>query len=277
MCICKQKSKTPAGSPGNFNYIFSCTDANNNTRDIKISAGNDVEAKMLAEEECSENKISVFQSGKRVPYSDDSEITITAFLEADDNYYYIYPTENLDVFCKVNKANIISITKDSNFSFFGKELKPLHIVCFKSDDIIETSYLGNARHLTNELFANGGGLAKILNMRIDFNADGSGEGIIKFNGKSFPCLGKSGVKYPKDLTFTTADKYRVWHSTEFNVDMEYAIKIWGQRGIFIHLGFDNVEDNEGQSQGCIHVDQPQIIELYNWVTQNTRLLISYPW
>lgn len=277
MCTCKLKSKKPAGGAGNFNYVFSCTDPNGTIKEIKIVAANDNEAKSLAELECSDYGIARFGDKQQIAVGECNEITITAFLEADEQYYYIYPTEKLDVFCKLNKARVLYLTKDSSFNYLGKELKPLYLICFKPDDILETTYLGNNRYLTDDLFANGGELTRTLNVRITFNADGKGEGIIKFNGKSYPCLGKSGLKYPQDLTVTTADKYRVWHSGEFDVDMEYAIKIWGQRGIFIHLGYDNLQQNGGESAGCIHVDEPQIIELYNWINQNTRIQISYPW
>ena len=58
MCTCKQKSKKPAGSPGNFNYVFTCTTDDGTTKEVKITSGNDNEAKQLAELECDDVKIS---------------------------------------------------------------------------------------------------------------------------------------------------------------------------------------------------------------------------
>lgn len=56
MCTCKQKSKKPAGTPGNFNYVFTCTKDDGTKTEIKVTSGNDNEAKQLAELECSEVK-----------------------------------------------------------------------------------------------------------------------------------------------------------------------------------------------------------------------------
>ncbi len=55
MCTCKQKSKKPAGSPGNFNYIFLCVKNDGTKKEIKVTAGNDNEAKQLAELECEDS------------------------------------------------------------------------------------------------------------------------------------------------------------------------------------------------------------------------------
>lgn len=57
MCICKQKSKKPAGTPGNFNYVFTCTKDDGTKTEIKVTSGNDNEAKQLAELECDESKV----------------------------------------------------------------------------------------------------------------------------------------------------------------------------------------------------------------------------
>jgi hypothetical protein len=58
MCTCKLKSKSPAGSPGNFNYVYTCTKADGSQQEIKVSAGNDNEGKKLAELECEEEKLA---------------------------------------------------------------------------------------------------------------------------------------------------------------------------------------------------------------------------
>lgn len=53
MCNCIQKSKKHLGS-GNFEYTFECTKSNGEKKPIKVTAGNDNEAKQLAELECNE-------------------------------------------------------------------------------------------------------------------------------------------------------------------------------------------------------------------------------
>jgi len=118
-----------------------------------------------------------------------------------------------------------------------------------------------------------------LKIKIIFKENG--EGFIQFNNESYPCLGQKNRMYPKDLTINpikdvTVKKLKHF-SQEFQVVLEYAIRIWGQKGIYIHYGLDNLKDNEGDSAGCIHVEKPQIVQLYNWIDKKTRILIEYPW
>ncbi|MEO6550844.1 MAG: hypothetical protein ABIN94_22770 [Ferruginibacter sp.] len=56
----KQKSKRPAGAPGNFNYVFTCTKNDGTKTEFKLTAGNDNEAKHLAKVECQESKAGQF-------------------------------------------------------------------------------------------------------------------------------------------------------------------------------------------------------------------------
>ncbi|WP_394352415.1 L,D-transpeptidase [Pelagihabitans pacificus] len=77
--------------------------------------------------------------------------------------------------------------------------------------------------------------------------------------------------YPSDK------KLKYW-SKEFNVWLEYAILIWGQKGIYIHWGADNIASNgNSDSAGCIHLEKPQIEELFNWLNSRTRITIEHPW
>jgi hypothetical protein len=54
MATVKQKSKTPAGTPGNFNYEFDCTCKSGRKHVIKVTSANDNQAKQLAQLECDE-------------------------------------------------------------------------------------------------------------------------------------------------------------------------------------------------------------------------------
>ncbi|MGG7666493.1 hypothetical protein [Dyadobacter sp. BHUBP1] len=73
MCTCKKESKTAVGTPGNFDYVYLCTKDNGSSIKIKVTAGNDNEAKKLAEVECEEsgfinfsealNKVNITQRG----------------------------------------------------------------------------------------------------------------------------------------------------------------------------------------------------------------------
>jgi hypothetical protein len=45
--------KTPAGGAGNFDYEYKCTCADGTKKDnVKVTAGNDNEAKQLAQTDC---------------------------------------------------------------------------------------------------------------------------------------------------------------------------------------------------------------------------------
>ncbi|MEY9404569.1 L,D-transpeptidase [Bradyrhizobium japonicum] len=117
-----------------------------------------------------------------------------------------------------------------------------------------------------------------LQVQIKFGSNA--EGTLTYGSNSVKCLGQSTRQYPADLTVEGVegvDKYKLWHSTEFDADMPWAVKIWGQKGIFIHEGPNNLNDNGGESAGCIHLAPPDAENFYNWVTGRTRIQISYPW
>lgn len=105
----------------------------------------------------------------------------------------------------------------------------------------------------------------------------NGQGTISFDGKSYPCLGQKGRNYPTDCTIYPKDKKLRHWSNEFDVWLDFAILFWGQKGIYLHYGADNLKDNGGDSAGCVHVEKPQIEELYNWIQDRTRLVIEHPW
>ena len=110
---------------------------------------------------------------------------------------------------------------------------------------------------------------------IQFRANA--EGTLTYDGKSVPCLGKPALKYPTDLTVQTSDKYERKFSNEFQVWMNWAVLIWGQRGIYIHEGPATLDTNGGPSAGCIHLAPPTAKEFYDWITGPTRITIAYPW
>jgi aquaporin Z len=117
----------------------------------------------------------------------------------------------------------------------------------------------------------------ITTKRIEISFDASGDGVISCKGLGdFDCQGLNGVTYPQDITVQTTDKEIKHWSTEFQVWMPFAIRIWPQRGIYIHeWGFCRVA--QGQSAGCIHVCPGNAEKIYNWVDGPTRITIKYPW
>lgn len=115
-----------------------------------------------------------------------------------------------------------------------------------------------------------------LQARIDFRADG--EGSMTYGGRTVPCLGNPELAYTKDLTvqgIVGTDKFEKKYSKEYDVWMNWAVLIMGNRGIYVHEGADNLSDNGGATAGCIHLKDAK--DFYNWVTGRTRILISYPW
>jgi hypothetical protein len=136
-------------------------------------------------------------------------------------------------------------------------------------------------------------LADTLQVKINFRD--SGEGTLNYGGTIVPCLGKPNVAYPADSTidniegvqgegdYANAYKFKRWVSQEFQDDdgnpaiMLWAVKLIGSKGIFMHEGPDNVRDNGGPSQGCVHLVRPNAQNFYNWITRRTRIQITYPW
>jgi hypothetical protein len=113
-------------------------------------------------------------------------------------------------------------------------------------------------------------------IEITFNATGEGQMACRGLG-TYPCLGQPGRQYPTDLTVTPADKSTEHWSDEFQVMMRWCILIWGQRGIYIHEGPDNLQDNGGPSAGCIHLAPGNARRVYDWLDERTRITIAYPW
>ncbi len=55
-CICSQVSKVNQGA-GNFKYVFACQ-KDGTFRNVKITSGNDSEAKALAELDCEQTTVA---------------------------------------------------------------------------------------------------------------------------------------------------------------------------------------------------------------------------
>lgn len=131
--------------------------------------------------------------------------------------------------------------------------------------------------------------------RIHIKFNGFGEGQLECKGyNTFRCLGKKGLRYPRDLTINPAlpfVKRHPYFSEEYVCDypgigqvsvpcrMNYAILIWGQRGIYIHEWPNRATyvGNGGPTAGCIHVEVGDAKKIYDWVDTKTRITMVYPW
>ena len=129
-------------------------------------------------------------------------------------------------------------------------------------------------------------------IHIKFNTLGEGKMDCKDLG-TFRCLGQKGLKYPEDLSIdpkvsgTKTNPYfsQTYSCGERNGDprapcqMNFAILIWGQNGVYIHEWPNpaTYEGNGGPTHGCIHLEVGDAKKVYNWVDQKTRITIEYPW
>jgi lipoprotein-anchoring transpeptidase ErfK/SrfK len=117
-------------------------------------------------------------------------------------------------------------------------------------------------------------------LRISINLAANAEGTLSYDGKSLPCLGKKGMTYPKDVINSGEDakeKFKSRYSSEYRVQMEWAILLGWERGLFIHEGPATLKENGGESAGCIHIAKPDAEKLWRWVTGPTRITLTAPW
>lgn len=127
---------------------------------------------------------------------------------------------------------------------------------------------------------------KRISVKFRANAEGT---LNCFGGGTYPCLGKVGMRYPRDLTVLPTQKWKLKLSQEYGVNgpnglepapMPYAILIWGQRGVYIHSwpGAPTVRGNgNSDTSGCIHLSTIDAPKVYAFVSERTRITISYPW
>ena len=103
-------------------------------------------------------------------------------------------------------------------------------------------------------------------MRINFNDNGTTcYGTLTYKGKSYSCLGKPGYPYPGDSTINVSDKDHNHYSKEFKVELPYAIKLDGTRGIYIHEDVTSPHGNlaAGRTHGCINLPRGEAKQLYD--------------
>ncbi len=152
MCTCKQKSKKPAGSPGNFNYVFTCTKENGIKVEIKVTAGNDNEAKALAELECQDTEViktiaeiisdeidGSFKLLVNVGHSKDDSLWVTLLGKCQ---WFEIPASTIKIikrigygFCENNQFPLVKLVLKKGFEAFQADLE----IMKKSDDGFESS------------------------------------------------------------------------------------------------------------------------------------------
>ena len=120
-----------------------------------------------------------------------------------------------------------------------------------------------------------------MTQRINIVLDGENEqgyGVLSCGGHEFRCLGKYGYKYPKDSTINASDKDHNYFSKQFSCKLPWAIKLDGNKGVYIHECVTPPYDmSHGNSHGCINLDPEPAEWVYGWIQGRTRVVITYPW
>jgi hypothetical protein len=203
-------------------------------------------------------------------------ISLVAKVWLDRETYVIVPNPKFEAIAyrvakqDVQILDVLSPTPDS-----PADNEPVYTIAVRKDASCLRLDVGTVEQFWTPDAAEPATLAATLRVSIAFQANG--EGTLTYNGLNRPCLGKTALQYPRDLTITAADKYRRRYSSEFGVWMDFAVLIWGQRGIFIHEGPATLAGNGGETAGCIHLGAPHAEQFFNWITGRTRITITYPW
>jgi hypothetical protein len=220
----------------------------------------------------------VFDFSKYAPRvsAKDDVVMLVAKLQEDGATYVVTPSaqERGSAFRiareDVRILELISPSKES-----GDDAEPLYQIAVDRAAPCVRLESGSVEQFWNARVEDATRLSATLRVQIAFRANG--EGTLSYNGLSRPCLGKSSLAYPRDVTIGTGDKYLRRFSNEYQVWMDYAVLLWGQRGIFIHQGAATIATNGGESAGCIHLAAPHAQEFFTWITGRTRIEVSYPW
>ncbi len=119
MCTCVQKDKKHLGS-GNYEYTFECTKPDGSKTTVKVTTGNDNQAKQLAELECDDSKLLVeyiTESGYKTEVLDFEDAN------SEDDYEDFLWEENDETL----KANSAFFSIESTLEALGTECKKFTI------------------------------------------------------------------------------------------------------------------------------------------------------
>ena len=106
----------------------------------------------------------------------------------------------------------------------------------------------------------------------------SGEGTLSSDGLGeFPCLGNVETLYPAHVVNNGVEgeeKFPELFSNELQANIERAILLGWEFGLFIHAGADNLNDNDGPSSGNIQLEAANAEKLYEWIDGPTQITIA---
>lgn len=93
----------------------------------------------------------------------------------------------------------------------------------------------------------------------------------------FPCLGNYDKLYPASVTNGGAEgeeKFPELYSNVLDANIEQAILLGWEFGLFIHAGADNLADNGGPTEGNIQLAPKNAKAVYDWLDQPAQITIS---
>ncbi len=96
-------------------------------------------------------------------------------------------------------------------------------------------------------------------------------GSLKFGNRTAPVTASGNRSYSMDVTLKAKDCYRNKHSSEFGVEMPFAVgPIEWKTGVFVH------QYPMMCSAGCIHLNPQDAKAFYEWVRDNApvRLVVK---
>jgi hypothetical protein len=117
-----------------------------------------------------------------------------------------------------------------------------------------------------------------MTRQIRIELTSSGEGTLSAEGLGeFPCLGNSETLYPASVVNSGAEgeeKFPLLYSNVLDANIERAILLGWENGLFIHAGADNLKENEGPTCGNIQISADHAQQLYDWIDGAVQISIS---
>ena len=117
----------------------------------------------------------------------------------------------------------------------------------------------------------------ILEIRIVLRPDGEGTLACEELGE-VPCLGNATTLYPANVVNGGGEgeeKFPELYSNELDANIEQAILLGWEFGLFIHAGPDNLSDNGGEpTGGNIQIAPENAQRLYAWISGPVKISIA---
>ena len=117
-----------------------------------------------------------------------------------------------------------------------------------------------------------------MTRQISIEITATGEGTLSAEGLgTFPCLGNAETLYPASATNNGAEgeeKFPLLYSNELDANIEHAILLGWEYGLFIHAGADNLRENEGPTGGNLQLSAQNAKQVYDWIDETVQISIT---